>query len=268
MGVREYKLINASERALLTLRVREVVEAFVARVAMEPPPVMCALYTLVELEATPLRPYEWNVARRAGENVLAVGVPADSAREFARLMLGDVQAVALDAEGLDALRELSAGLIQELGTALVTVMGAPAVEGAQGLHWGEGIVSEGASNGAAANAVRVECSLGERLRVAIMVWPELVLECLARAEPVRRGSGALESLRAAIQSGRVPLEVLAGEAEMAVGELATLRVGDVIKLDQLLDKPLSVRIGADRVIGSVLLGAHGGRAAARWVSGH
>jgi flagellar motor switch/type III secretory pathway protein FliN len=265
MSVREYKLVNRSESALLASRVRQVLQMFAARLAMPVPDVQCSLCALAATDAAKLRHYEWSMAQRGEERLLGIGLDAESStRELARLMLGDAQAVALDVEGLGAVREIGMAMMQEFGSALIAALDAPRTADTR-LHWERGAAPSFGGTGEA--TMIAECTVGERLRLALMLWPTTVLSCLARAE-APRSDGPLEPLRGAIESGTVRLEVLAGEAEMAVGELATLRLGDVIKLNHKLERPLAVRIHEGEAIGTGYLGTRHGRTAVRWATGH
>jgi hypothetical protein len=264
MRVREYKLVNRSESALLASRVREALQLFAARLATAVPRVECALSALAATDAARLRHYEWSVAQRGEERLLGIGLDADSTCELARLMLGDAQGVALDVEGLAVIREIGMAMTQEFGAALVAALDTPPMADTR-LHWKRGAVPS--FGGAGEAGMIAECTVGERLRLAIMLWPTTVLSCLTRAQAPRSNYGPLEPLRGAIESGTVRLEVLAGEAEMAVGELATLKPGDVIKLNHKLERPLAVRIHEGEAIGTGYLGTRHGRPAVRWATG-
>jgi hypothetical protein len=263
MSVREYKLVNRSESAVLASRVQEAVRFFAALLATAVPRVECALSALAAGDVARLRHYEWRVAQRGEERLLGIGLHADSACELARLMLGDAQGVALDVEGLGAVREIGMAMTQDFGAALLAALDAPPT--ADRLHWQRGAVPS--FGGAGEAAMIAECIVGERLRLAIMLWPTTVLSCLARTRAPRSNEGPLEPLRGAIKSGTVRLEVLAGEAEMAVSELATLKPGDVIKLNHKLERPLAVRLHEGEAIGTGYLGTRHGRPAVRWATG-
>jgi flagellar motor switch protein FliM len=57
------------------------------------------------------------------------------------------------------------------------------------------------------------------------------------------------------------LDGIAGEAELALEELTTLAVGDVIKLNHKISEPLRVCIRGGGVVGAARLGASKGRTA-------
>lgn len=73
--------------------------------------------------------------------------------------------------------------------------------------------------------------------------------------------GALEQRSRAMRSESVVLDAIAGEAEVAVEDVTTLAVGDVLKLDRAISEPLQVRMRGGGAVCSARLGALQGRAA-------
>lgn len=64
----------------------------------------------------------------------------------------------------------------------------------------------------------------------------------------------LSPREACIAQGRIAVDVRVGEAELTVGELSQLMIGDVIRLDALHRDPLSVRTRSGGVVGAAYLG--------------
>lgn len=98
---------------------------------------------------------------------------------------------------------------------------------------------------AGSGAVVAEVSFGGSTAV-LALNPALVRALLRGA---RRQSGMetpLDSAAAALSNGRLPLQVLVGEAQLELGLLQTIVVGDVIRLDARADQPLQV-VNADGV---------------------
>ena len=90
MSVREYKLVNRSESALLASRVRQILQMFAERLAMPVPDVQCSLCALAATDAAKLRHYEWSMAQRGEERLLGIGqiaiVAADKKMSRFRLL--------------------------------------------------------------------------------------------------------------------------------------------------------------------------------------
>jgi len=58
-----------------------------------------------------------------------------------------------------------------------------------------------------------------------------------------------------------PHEAVAGEAELALEELTTLAVGDVIRLNRKISEPLQLRVRGGGVVCAARLGSTTGRTA-------
>jgi flagellar motor switch protein FliM len=71
----------------------------------------------------------------------------------------------------------------------------------------------------------------------------------------------VEPLSRALQTQRVVLDGVAGEAELALEDLTTLAVGDVIKLNRRISEPLQLCIRGGGVVCAARLGASKGRTA-------
>ena len=71
----------------------------------------------------------------------------------------------------------------------------------------------------------------------------------------------VEPVSRALQAQVVELDGIVGEAELAVEELSTLAVGDVIRLNRKISEPLQVRLGGGAVVCAARLGSLKGRTA-------
>ncbi len=80
----------------------------------------------------------------------------------------------------------------------------------------------------------------------------------ARDDQAGKRSGIRQKVLRAVQATPLPANVELGRALMSAGELGSLCVGDVIKLDQPTGDPLRLNIG-DRMIGSAFVGSRRGR---------
>lgn len=107
---------------------------------------------------------------------------------------------------------------------------------------------------AGSGAVRIDLVVGER---------QLVLLCdgaavarLAPGRPPPLGTLPPRDLPAALADHRVTLELRMTPTRLALGELATLAVGDVVALDHRLDLPLVLATPAGSAVGSARLVPH------------
>ena len=80
----------------------------------------------------------------------------------------------------------------------------------------------------------------------------------ARDDQAGKRSGIRQKVLRAVQATPLPANVELGRAMMTAGELGSLSVGDVIKLDQPTGDPLRLNIG-ERMIGSAFVGSRRGR---------
>jgi flagellar motor switch protein FliM len=94
----------------------------------------------------------------------------------------------------------------------------------------------------------------------IVLWPATVMSSLAPTAPAP-GSERVTPLSRALERQVVRLDALAGEAEIAFQELATLAPGDVLRLDRRLSEPVEVRVQNGGPVCSARLGTSRGRLA-------
>lgn len=73
--------------------------------------------------------------------------------------------------------------------------------------------------------------------------------------PTQEGSGPrlLDGNFSIISGVKVKIEVVVGGAEMTVGELFSLKAGSVVRLEQLRDAPLAVRLDGRTVAQGTLV---------------
>jgi hypothetical protein len=257
MTIRPYKLVNRTERGILTARLTGGMRRWSTRYALDDAQIHCTLVLPGEDTAQIPEPREWILAAHQSAPVLAIGLPEDWPRGLAGLVLS--QSVALDPAGLQLLRELGAGLLEELGQSVLDA--ALAIHPAEaGLVWSRATAPAFAV-GPADGQVFGHCRLGEALDLIITIWPETVQRCLAPDAPRRAAVVPVEPLSGALQAERVVLDGIAGEAELALEELTTLAVGDVIKLNRKISEPLQVCIRGGGVVCAARLGASKGRTA-------
>ena len=257
MTIRPYKLVNRTERGILTAWLTDGMRRWSTRYAPDDAQTHCMLVLPGEDTAQIPEPREWILATRQSAPVLAIGLADDWPRGLAGLVLS--QSVSLDAAGLQLMRELGAGLLEELGQSVLdAALATHAAEG--GLVWSRASAPAFAG-GLADGQVFGHCRLGDTLDLIITIWPETVQRCLASDAPRRAAAAPVEPLSGALQAQRVVLDGVAGEAELALEELTTLAVGDVLKLNRKISEPLQVRIRGGGVVCAARLGASKGHTA-------
>jgi len=240
MRTRPYKLFGAHERALLT----ELVEQAVRHWAGDWFPARPAL----RLESFPadLQKREW----------LGFGNPAG---EWWALAATDAELDALAAAlcGTGEVRTSRSSLavavarsaLQDLAAALLGGSAAPL----------ERAAPDFSASGSAAFAARV--TLGEAT-LRLVSSPEWTLRALRERLPAP-APAQLTGRRLALGSRAVELRVVAGWAELALGELRGLQTGDVIALDTRIDRPMSLVLdGRDAPLCGARVGVKDGYRAA------
>lgn len=63
--------------------------------------------------------------------------------------------------------------------------------------------------------------------------------------PTREKGKELAPLNTALGNQKVRASISLGSAELSLGELASIRIGDVVTLDKLIDQPASMRFGVN-----------------------
>jgi len=266
MSIRPYKLINRTERGILTGRLSEGVGRWSVRYAPNDAPSQCTVVLPGEDTAQIPEPHEWLLGCRQSAPVLAIGLPQDWPRGLAGLVLSERQAISLDPAGQQLMREVGAGLLEELGQSVLDA--ALALHPAEGgLVWSRPTTPAFAGASADGRVLGL-CRLGEGLELVVMIWPETVHRCLAPEAPRRAAAASLEPLSKALQAEKVVLDGIAGEVELALEDLTTLAVGDVIKLNRKISEPLQVRVRGGGVVCAARLGAAKGRNALQLTENH
>ncbi|HEX8232307.1 MAG TPA: FliM/FliN family flagellar motor C-terminal domain-containing protein [Caulobacteraceae bacterium] len=119
-------------------------------------------------------------------------------------------------------------MLADLGESLETALGASPTPAATGIGRRGGLQLDLGEDGAP--------------RLAAIAIPRRIAASYYRAvkPPASRPSKPLAKRSAALADTRVPLEVQLGQAELALNELGTLAVGDVLVLDRRIDQVLEV----------------------------
>ncbi len=246
MPARPYKLFGAHERALLTELVEQAVrhwagDWFAARPALR-------------LESFPadLQKREWlGFANPAGEWWALAATDAELDSLAAALCGAGEARTSRSSLGAAAARSA----LQDLAAALLGGSAAPL----------ERVAPDFSAPGSAAFAARVTLGDTTLRLVSSAEWTLRVLkERLPPAAPAR-----LAARRQAIAARPVRLRVVAGWAELALGDLRGLQAGDVIALDAPIDRPMSLVLDArDAPLCGARVGLKDGRRAALLTVAH
>lgn len=145
---------------------------------------------------------------------------------------------------------MSAVMDESLGDLLNRLLAAAGGSGAVS-HPAAGLAS--LRTGYGSGALQAAVSLGA-LHIDLGIGGHVVTALAARDTPRSPRVQPLSPREVCIAGGRIAVEVRVGEAELTVGELSQLMIGDVIRLDALHSKPLSVRTRSGRVVGAAYLG--------------
>jgi hypothetical protein len=257
MTIRPYKLVNRTERGILAARLTEGLRRWNSRYAPDDAGVTCELVFRDEDTAQIPKRLEWILATRQSAPLLAVGLPDDWPRGLSRHVIG--KSVALDPAGLQLMRELGVGLLEELGQSVLDAV--PATHPAESSPVWSRATSPAFAGGPADAQVFGYCRLGDSLDLVITIWPDTVQRWLAVEVPRRVAAAPVEPLSGALQARVVVLDGIAGEAELALEELTTLAVGDVIRLNRKISEPLQLRVRGGGVVCAARLGSTTGRTA-------
>ena len=257
MTIRPYKLVNRTERGILVARLTEGLRRWNTRYAPVDAGTHCELVFRDEDAARIPEPREWILAARQSAPLLAIGLPDDWPRGLAGHVIG--KSVALDPAGLQLMRELGVGLLEELGQSVLDAV--PAIHPAESSPVWSRAASPAFAGGPADAQVFGYCRLGDSLDLVITIWPDTVQRWLAVEAPRRVAALPVEPLSGALQAQVVVLDGIAGEAELALEELTTLAVGDVIRLNRKISEPLQVCVRGGGVVCAARLGSSTGRTA-------
>lgn len=263
MAAQPYKMLNSSERAMLIARFREGVHAWAQEHLAGGEPVACVLLSSEEAAVELAGEREWISGSRApGSDVIAVGLPCDWPRDLARVVLTGRSALHLDPAGLALMRAAGTRLIDAFAHAVLAAClpGRPGRQQEESLSWTRiGTPTADVRTGSGYGLVR--CQWRDSPSILVLLSPGAVLECLGPWPLSKAAPGALEQRSRAMRSESVVLDAIAGEAEVAVEDVTTLAVGDVLKLDRAISEPLQVRMRGGGAVCSARLGALQGRAA-------
>jgi hypothetical protein len=256
MAIRPFKLVNRTERSILASRLSEGVRLWADELFVTDKRPECTLVspeqTIGEVETE----REWFGAKRSSEAAVAVGLPRDWPADLARLVFSGRPNRSLDAAGVRLMREVGAALVEELAR---HVLAALQLKGGGQVTCGrveKPLDVEAPGRG----FVLASCQIGAPKSWLIVIWPSVVLESVGQLVHSHAPGPVLATLSKALQSETVRVEAVVGEAELTLQELATLAVGDVLKLDRKITQSVQLQVRGGGGVCAGRLGASKGRA--------
>jgi hypothetical protein len=261
MNVRVYKLINRSECQALASRLRPIAESWVEAFAATKVKTALQVHAGIDDVATRAAGCEWMIGKGEEGPALALGLPNGWPQGLARHLLAGRAAALLDAAGSQLMRQMGTRVLQDLCQKFYDVVRQAGTR-AKPLDWAlqkELPVLGGRPGDPAATC---ECLLGNDFMLYVVLWPATVMYSLAPHAPAT-ASQRVTPVSRALERQVVRLDALAGEAEIAFQELATLAPGDVLKLDRRLSEPVEVRVQSGGPVCRARLGISRGRLALR-----
>lgn len=251
MSVTRFCLLNDTERKLLARKLQQAVANWQGDWFSADVPSSTALANLVD---NPVSRYRWMRGSTPRGLSAAVGVPVDAdwGLGFALTALANTAA---NSAGGDIARALEIELLRGLIRALLMESGR--ADPLDPVTWSDGIDDDDSFD-AVRGFVCAEYQLrGSHAGLVMMLYPETTSAYLATLERAVKPAGAMVPAGHALESQPVRVEVVAGEAELLLQELATLAVGDVVRLDRNIAQPLQLVISGGEAISAAHLGAAG-----------
>jgi hypothetical protein len=248
MAERPFKIFGSHERAALGSAIETALRDWAAAWLPQPVSLRIRSGPLAELQAQVAeRPREgWAVHRADSGASVALAAGADDLRELSLVLCGvpaergpayRARSPLAEAIAPKALRELAGYL---LGQRVVQETKArPADDDARG-------------SASYAAAVAIEAA-----SLTLLLDPTWTLERLKAGLP-KPAPARLAGRRSAVDGERVALHAVAGWAELEIGLLQGLRVGNVIALDTRIDRPMALATASGGVLCAARLGAVAG----------
>lgn len=243
MPVTDYILLSRSDRERLAERLGVVVAKWQREWCVES---SRACHVEV-VERVPAVPIVWDTAVNDKERLVSLGLDAPNGAGFVSMLVGAPCSGAED--GLAA--ELKQQALRAMGAVLC--VDSALSNSPRPSVWSDEPLPEIEHT---RDVVAVRCVL-DQSEFWIVLHPRLTNAYLQRSRTKSNASSPLASVRNAVASQPAKLEVLVGTAELPLPELATLAVGDVIKLDRRLEEPVLVKLGPGAPLCAGYLGTQG-----------
>jgi flagellar motor switch/type III secretory pathway protein FliN len=251
-------LINRSEGGAVVAQLTGAIRHWSDQYVAVSPQVGCVLVSSEELPGRMRAPREWMIGTDASGPMLAIGLPDDWRHQLMALMLPGNSVVDPATATGGLARELCSSVLGNLGQRVQEAF-AGAQRVTAELSWDLAPAPPDARSDD--GFVMVRCQVGPDLDLSVALWPECVRASLPGVVARRPGEATVEPLAKALQGEVVVLCAMVGNAELAVEELTTLSVGDVLRLDKKISEPLQLYVDGGGPVCAARLGSHLGRRA-------
>ncbi|PHV12867.1 FliM/FliN family flagellar motor C-terminal domain-containing protein [Chitinimonas sp. BJB300] len=183
-------------------------------------------------------PTSWRLYSADGKDIAWVRAPKGLARSCEQLLFAEQRAIPELAQHNDS--HLAPPVAALAGDALLLAL--TGVAAADKPVPGSVVTPPASLFNTGSGAIWLEWSLvpGEPLQV---IYP-----CLVRPRRLRRSTNVLTSFHTAVKHQRIHLQVDLGEAELSLGQLQSLQVGDVVRLDRHLGDALNIHDTQGRLV--------------------
>lgn len=255
-------LASRSEQKWLTRKLQQAAASWCDHWSRENLPLTVDL--LGSASDIPVRMYRWQQGTTQDGLSVAVGVPIDTDWGLRFVLTG----LAYDEVGAvrgAAACEIETAVLRGFVCTLLVQSGALTTE--TPIVWRTELPDAGALD-STRGFVAAECRIpGSHTALSVVLFPETTRAYLADLTiSAQHSKIAVRSLRQAVESQTINVEVIAGQAELLLQEIAALSVGDVLRLNRKIDEPLRVVIADSDLPVTGYLGMTGTRKAIQLIS--
>lgn len=255
MSVKDFWLVNEGERRELSAGIESAFSRWHEEWSATMPGtwhVQSADTAVVAKEA-----YRWLVAVAENELLVALGIPSNWGLESVF-----VGAEVRDTKSTDIAHELEAAALRALLQVLLEEL---KINGVVEPAFREHIdISSGETS-----IFNACCSIAVGATpIMVKFYSPAMSMSLPRSSRPAKSDTALTTVRRALESHSVCIEVIVGEAELMLQEIRSLTAGDVIPLDRCIDDPLKIVFSGDGAVGAGYLGISDDRKAVQLTLGH
>lgn len=249
-----FRLLGESDRETARLRLTQRIQAWIETWFTDKP--RAELQWQNESEPSNRVGHGWRVYGSGLDHWVAYAVEPSAWRDIAAALLGTNQGLPAQPSPLlgDLVEECLADLVQSLfGTEGSTEHGTP--ESLQTTA-----IRQGYGSGILIGKIGQDSS-----PIGIAMGGAVVENCLG-PRPAAAAKQLIAGRAAAIRGGKLHLEVVLGEAEIRLGDLAQIAVGDILRLQSSYKEPVAARNGQGQTMFRGYLGTQGASKAIQVIS--
>lgn len=250
--VSRYWVINNSERALLSQKLQQAVVRWQENWFRANLTSTVRLLANVGEIATQM--YRWQSGTTRQGLTVALGVPIDADWGVGFAIAGLAEPSPTTVRG-DTARQVETAVLRGLISAVLVETGRLAAD--DPITWsGDSVDAETVDVTGGFVAAEYQIS-GSHAAISLLLNPETTAAYVETLSPPVRHNGGLVPIRRALDSETLSLDVIVGEAELLLQELAGLTVGDVLRLDRRIDEPLQLTLDGSNPVSAGHLGKAG-----------